>query len=100
MEKKRPHYVLKDIQAQMVSINGLRMTLSARNDALRAGVTMEVAIRVIQSLGHDSFYKSMTTYHDSKIWQDVYHAKWRRKSLYIKFQKDESGYFTISFKEL
>jgi motility quorum-sensing regulator/GCU-specific mRNA interferase toxin len=41
----------------------------------------------------------MTTHHDHRIWQDVYHACWREKALYIKFQQ-AGAFFVISFKEL
>ena len=84
----------------MSTTSGLRMTLTARNDALRVGITLRAAVSVIQALDRGCFYKSMTAHHDSSIWQDVYHGEWRGVGLYIKFQRDEIGYFTISFKEL
>jgi len=40
----------------------------------------------------------MTTHVNVKVWQDVYHAQWRGKPLYVKFQKHEE-YFVVSFKE-
>jgi len=100
MEKRKPHYNLLEIQAQMATVSGLRMTLTARNDALLVGITAQAAVSIIQALKSGCFYKSMTTLHDSSIWQDVYHGTWRGGQLYIKFQRDEIGYFTISFKEL
>jgi motility quorum-sensing regulator/GCU-specific mRNA interferase toxin len=84
----------------MSTVAGLRMTVTARHDALRVGITLRVAVSVIQSLQHRNFYKSMTTHQASDVWQDVYHGSWRGKRLYIKFQSDAAGYFTISFKEL
>jgi motility quorum-sensing regulator/GCU-specific mRNA interferase toxin len=100
MEKRRAHYDLRAIQAQMATVVGLRMTVTARHDALRAGITLQTAVAVIQALNQRCFYKSMTTHQDHGVWQDVYHGLWRGKSLYIKFQQDAAGYFTISFKEL
>lgn len=100
MEKRKPHYDLREIQAQMTTVSGLRMTLTARNDALVAGITVQSAVSIIQALVPGCFYKSMTTHHDPSIWQDVYHGRWRGRKLYIKFQRDEIGYFTISLKEL
>jgi len=41
---------------------------------------------------------TMTVHADSRVWQDVYHAEWRSKALYIKFQQHEE-YFIVSFKE-
>ncbi len=57
-------------------------------------------MQAIQSLNNSCFYKSMTTHKNYKIWQDVYHASFKGVFLYIKFQEDSEGYFTISFKEL
>ncbi len=41
----------------------------------------------------------MTTNKDHRVWQDVYHAVWRGKGLYVKFQQ-AGEYFVVSFKEL
>lgn len=100
MEKRRAHYNLHDIQAQMATPSGLRMTVTARHDALRAGITLQMAVLIIQSLDRQCFFKSMTTHQSHNVWQDVYHGSWRGKKLYIKFQQDIAGFFTISFKEL
>ena len=100
MEKRRAHYELRAIQAQMSTVAGLRMTVTARHDALRAGVTLQTAVSIIQSLDQTCFYKAMTTHQNHDVWQDVYHGSWWGKGLYIKFQQDAAGYFTISFKEL
>ena len=91
---------MRAIQAQMSTVVGLRMTVTARHDALRAGISLQAAGSVIQALSHRCFYKSMTSHQSHDIWQDVYHGSWRGKSLYIKFQQDAAGFFTISFKEL
>ena len=45
-----------------------------------------------------NFYKAMTVYADSRVWQDVYHAEWKGKAVYIKFQQQDE-YFIVSFKE-
>ena len=46
------------------------------------------------------FYKSMTTFADHRVWQDVYHVPARGVRLYIKFQADVVTEFTVmSFKE-
>lgn len=76
------------------------MTASARAGLIALDWDDEVAVKVIQKLTRREFYKSMTCYADSKIWQDVYRASYEGVELYIKFQRDEQGYFTISFKEL
>jgi motility quorum-sensing regulator/GCU-specific mRNA interferase toxin len=40
----------------------------------------------------------MTTYADTRVWQDVYHAEHKGRALYLKFQQHDE-YFVISFKE-
>ena len=100
MEKRRAHYDLRAIQTQMSTVAGLRMTVTARHDALRVGVTLQAAVSIIQTLDRTCFYKSMTAHRSHDVWQDVYHGSWRGRMLYIKFQQDTTGYFTISFKDI
>ena len=46
------------------------------------------------------FYKSMTTFFDHRVWQDVYHVPAGELTLYVKFQADVVTDFTVmSFKE-
>jgi Motility quorum-sensing regulator, toxin of MqsA len=68
----------------------------------------ESPIRVIFACGkaHTTLFVArhpkadgMTTHANHRVWQDVYHATWREKSLYVKFQQAEE-YFVVSFKEL
>lgn len=103
MEKGTPHYSLKAIQAQMSELVGLRLTSSARS--ARSGLhelsfDVSDAIAAIGNLRSKDLRKSMTTYADYRVWQDVYTTEYRGERLYIKFQQDESGYFTVSFKAL
>ena len=98
MEKRRPHYDLKTIQSAMSSVDTMYLTLTARHGIKRAGMSLEDAWRVIQRLSAGNFYKSMTTYADTRVWQDVYHAEYNGRALYLKFQQHDE-YFVISFKE-
>ena len=64
------------------------------------GLTTAEMLAVISSLSRLNFYKSMTTYADHRVWQDVYHVPARGLTLYIKFQADVITEFTVmSFKE-
>ena len=99
MEKRRPHYDLKDILAQMISTEDMNLTLSAQQGIRAAGMTKNEALEVIRQISVTDFYKSMTTHQSNQVWQDVYHATWREKMLYVKFQQ-AGEYFVISFKEL
>lgn len=99
MEKRRPHYDLKAVLAQMNRIENMNLTLSAQQGIRAAGMTRNDALEVITQLSVTNFYKSMTTHQSHRVWQDVYHAEWREKLLYVKFQQ-AGEYFVISFKEL
>lgn len=98
MEKHKPHYLLKAIQAQMNTLDAMNLTLSARAGIRAAGMAQADALAVVQGLTAVDFYKSMTTNTDHRVWQDVYHAEWEEVALYIKFQQ-AGEYFVISFKE-
>jgi motility quorum-sensing regulator / GCU-specific mRNA interferase toxin len=98
MEKRTPHYALGDIQRQMQSVADLYLTRSAQQGMRLARMSEAEALRVIQGLDRRCFYKSMTTYADHRVWQDVYHAAYRGRALYLKFQKTDE-YFVVSFKE-
>jgi motility quorum-sensing regulator/GCU-specific mRNA interferase toxin len=101
MEKRTPHYRLSEIQAQIGTAQGLRLTESAKLGIRRAGMALVDAVAVVQGLSRRNFYKSMTTNADHRVWQAVYHAEWGGLALYVKFQRDAAGfYFTISFKPL
>ena len=99
MEKWRPHYNLALILTQMKTVEDMNLTLSAEQGIRIAGMTRSEALEVIHQLSKANFYKSMTTHQSHKVWQDVYHVKWREKMLYVKFQQADE-YLIISFKEL
>ena len=53
---------------------------------------------VMLSLGNTDFYKSMTTYHDNKLWQDVYRPTINDAKGYVKIQIVDDNTVIISFK--
>jgi hypothetical protein len=58
-----------------------------------------VVVRLGASLSRRKFYKSMTTFSDHRVWQDVYHAATPvRKSAYIKITLRDAAPL-IQFKE-
>jgi len=99
MEKRAPHYRLSEILAQMTTVGTMNLTLSAQDGIRAAGMVKAEALEVVRGLSRSDFYKSMTTNKDHRVWQDVYHATWREKGLYVKFQQ-AGEYFVVSFKEL
>jgi motility quorum-sensing regulator/GCU-specific mRNA interferase toxin len=59
------------------------------------------AIGVVLALGSINFYKSMTTYIDHRVWQDVYHVVCPNgRMAYIKSTLRADGVVVIQFKEL
>lgn len=102
MEKKKPHYPLSAIQAQMVDVPSMGLTNSARDSILfELRWELDDAVPVVRALRSTNFYKSMTVMRNHRVWQDVYRIAWRETDIYLKFQKHEDAYyFTVSFKEL
>ena len=63
------------------------------------GLTSIEMLAVIAKLKRGDFYKSMTTYADSHVWQDVYHSVTPvGKDAYIKIILRQ-GSVVIQFKE-
>ena len=100
MEKRRPTYDLDAIKAALGSIATLAMTSTALRDALALGFDRTGVAETIRGIDRRMFYKSMTTFADHRVWQDVYHVPVRDLVLYVKFQADVVTEFTVmSFKE-
>lgn len=57
-------------------------------------------LQCVQQLTRSDFYKSMTSHHNSQLWQDVYRPIFKGKDLYVKVQilPGEQS-IVISFKE-
>jgi motility quorum-sensing regulator / GCU-specific mRNA interferase toxin len=98
MEKKTRTYDLSEIKAAFRAIVDLRMTRTARRCIVALGLSLEDVVLIVQSLTPQNFYKSMTTYADHRVWQDVYHARFKEIEIYIKFMKDHDGHLIVSFK--
>lgn len=76
------------------------MTSSALRDAIALGFDRAGVVETIGGIERRMFYKSMTTFADHRVWQDVYHVPARGMALYVKFQADVVTEFTVmSFKE-
>jgi motility quorum-sensing regulator/GCU-specific mRNA interferase toxin len=100
MEKRRPTYDLDAIKATLGSVETLAMTTSALRDAIGLGFDRGGIVETIGSIEKAMFLKSMTTFADPRVWQDVYHVPARGVVLYIKFQADVITEFQVmSFKE-
>mgnify|MGYP001611508598 CR=1 FL=1 len=100
MEKARPTYDLKAIKNALGSAEALAITRTALQSAASLGFDRGGIAAVIRSIDRKMFYKSMTSFADHGVWQDVYHVPADGLVLYVKFQADLVTEFTVmSFKE-
>lgn len=100
MEKHRPHYRLKQVQADVVRLGAAAFTRTAIEGAAAMGLDSAEMIEVVATLSRSDFYKSMTTHADHRIWQDVYHAETPNgRMAYIKLTQ-VNGRPVVQFKEL
>lgn len=99
IEKRKPTYDLEGFRQEFCSARALRMTRTAQNATLLLGLTREDVVQVVQSMKRDHFYKSMTSFEDHRVWQDVYHVPWDELVLYVKLTVDELGRLILSMKE-
>ena len=97
MQKRVSHYNL-DFIKELISANQYFITQSARQGYFSLGFGDDKVIEIIMSLKNIDLYKSMTTYQNNKIWQDVYHKNVNNIELYIKLQITDKA-IVISFKE-
>lgn len=81
VEKRRPTYDLEAIKAVFGSVDQLAMTSSALRDATALGFDRAGVVETIGGLERPMFYKSMTTFADSRVWEDVYHVPARGLTL-------------------
>jgi motility quorum-sensing regulator / GCU-specific mRNA interferase toxin len=88
MEKRKRHYDLKTIKNLLGSVSTRIITQTARKGAASVGYMDEDdMLSAVNRLCQDHFDKSMTSYGDHRVWQDVY--KYRDDNdtpLYIKLQ--------------
>jgi motility quorum-sensing regulator/GCU-specific mRNA interferase toxin len=99
VEKPIPHYDLAVIQAQVVRLGPAAFTKTALDGARDMGLTSREMLAVIAGLTRRNFYKSMTTYADHNIWQDVYYSPTLvGREAYIKITMRDTAP-VIQFKE-
>lgn len=81
-------------------MDGLRVTGTAVRGAAALGFDRAGIVATIRSMERRHFHKSMTSYADHRIWQDVYYVPSKAGALYIKFTADAvTEFLLLSFKE-
>lgn len=102
MEKRKPHYGLDALKILLLHESTRIVTRSGRQGAAILGYfNDESMVARVLRLNQLEFFKSMTIYGDSKVWQDVYRTNDGEVGIYIKLQKSLDGKgIIISFKPL
>ena len=100
MEKSTAHYKLDAIKAAIAAAGVSLFTRTAVTGYTNMGLSDAQAVEVVLGLQRTMLFKSMTTYADHTIWQDVYHAPCSNgKTAYIKITLRSNGAVVIQFKE-
>lgn len=99
-EKRKPTYDIGAFKTAFSSVDKLSITGTALRTAAALGFGRAGIVSTIQSMKRGHFYKSMTSYVDSRLWQDVYHVPSPVGELYMKFTADaDTEFLLLSFKE-
>jgi motility quorum-sensing regulator/GCU-specific mRNA interferase toxin len=98
MEKRKPHHLLTDIKT-LLQAGNVKATRVASTGAAALGFDFHDMVNIVMSLESKDFYKSMTSYDDHTLWQDVYHAPTTAGDVYLKLMIYD-GVLIVSFKEL
>jgi len=99
MEKRKPTYDLEAFKTAFSTVEGLNVTGTAIRTAAAIGFGTAEIVATIKTMERQQFFKSMTSYGDHRIWQDVYHVPSPAGLLYVKFTADAITEFVLlSFK--
>jgi motility quorum-sensing regulator/GCU-specific mRNA interferase toxin len=98
MEKRTAHCDLSTVW-RLIAEGKVRATQSATRTAIPLGFTFESMVAVVLTLTPEDFYKSMTTYNDNTVWQDVYRPMTKYGDIYLKLTV-VNDVLIVSFKEL
>ena len=99
MEKRRRHHSLDQFKSAMAA-GDVEFTASAEAGARNCGIGVGGIPTVVATMVPAHFFKSMTSYADSRMWQDVYHVPAGDLVLYVKFTGEIVQEFKLlSFKE-
>jgi motility quorum-sensing regulator/GCU-specific mRNA interferase toxin len=98
MEKRTPHCQLT-VAKRLIEEGKVRSTYSALTGGAAMGFDFGGMVAVVLALTPKDFYKSMTTYADHRIWQDVYRPTTIAGDVYLKLTVIDDV-LIVSFKEL
>lgn len=96
MEKGTAHYPLRHVKALLLA-GKMEMTFAAYSHAAMMGLRWLGVRDILARLEPADFYKSMTTYEDHRVWQDVYRPVTPHGALYVKLTVTDEV-LVVSFK--
>ena len=95
VDKYTPTYNLESFKKSKFEIKQSALLSAAALGFERAEIHDAISVMAPQH-----FYKSMTSYNNHRIWQDVYHVPYKGLMLYIKFtQGTITDFSLLSFKK-
>lgn len=98
MEKRMPHCPLQRVKA-LLSLGKVRTTGLATQGARALGIEPFAMLNIVRELTPGDFHKSMTTYNNHRVWQDVYRPQTAVGRVYLKLMVVDD-LLIVSFKEL
>ncbi|AKH64716.1 MULTISPECIES: type II toxin-antitoxin system MqsR family toxin [Photorhabdus] len=98
MEKRTPHCKLSVVKT-LIEARKVRTTYTALAGANELGLEFSDMLAIVMALTPADFYKSMTTYADHTVWQDVYRPNTHVGDVYLKLTVIDDV-LIVSFKEL
>jgi len=98
VEKRTPHCQLSVVKS-LIEAGKVRSTFSALSGGAALGFDFDGIVAVVVALTQKDFYKSMTTYANHKVWQDVYRPTTEAGEVYLKLTVIDD-LLIVSFKEL
>jgi motility quorum-sensing regulator/GCU-specific mRNA interferase toxin len=99
MEKRKAHYDLEKVKAEVLKRGMDAFTRTAKDNARNLGLDEVATLAVVMGLQSQMLLKSMTSNADHHVWQDVYLAPYSdEKIAYIKVTL-QAGATVIQFKE-
>ena len=99
-EKRKPTYDLEAFKLAFKKPVKLMATKTALLGAAKLGFGRSEITQIIQTIQKGHFHKSMTSYSNHQIWQDVYFVPSHIGTIYVKFTADVvCEFLLLSFKE-
>jgi motility quorum-sensing regulator / GCU-specific mRNA interferase toxin len=97
MEKNTPHCKLVVVK-KLIEDGRVSATYSALSGGAALEMSFEEMLHVVLKLSSNDFHKSMTTYDNHRVWQDVYRSVTARGVVYLKLAVIDDV-LIVSFKE-